>query len=75
MEKGEYRVPLDVLFRILQVFQLSFADFFGDPQRQGLTELEASLLHSLRMLSAEARAEVVAFVEFKLSRETGRNER
>ena len=30
MEKGEYRVSLDVLFRILRVFEMSLGEFFGD---------------------------------------------
>ncbi len=76
MEKGEYRVPLDVLFRILQAFQISFAEFFEDGRRrQGLTQRESSLLHSYRMLSDDAQAEVEAFVEFKIARETGGSDR
>ena len=30
MEKGEYRVSLDNLFKILGVFDLDLADFFGE---------------------------------------------
>lgn len=76
MEKGEYRVPLDVLFRILQAFRISFADFFEDGRRrQGLTERESSLLHSYRMLSDDAQAEVEAFVDFKVAREAGGGDR
>ena len=30
MEKGEYRVSLDKLFKILTMFDLDLADFFGD---------------------------------------------
>ena len=30
MEKGEYRVSLDNLFKILAIFDLDLADFFGD---------------------------------------------
>lgn len=71
MEKGEYRVPLDVLFRILQAFQISFSEFFEDGRRRGLTERESALLHSFRMLSEDAQAEVEAFVEFKIARESG----
>ncbi len=70
MEKGEYRVPLDVLFRILQTFQISFSEFFEDGRR-GLTERESALLRSFRMLSEDAQAEVEAFVEFKIARESG----
>ena len=76
MEKGEYRVPLDVLFRILQTFQISFAEFFEDGKwQQGLTGREAALLHSFRMLSDDAQAEVEEFVEFKVARESGGSRR
>jgi len=33
MEKGEYRVSLDVLFRILAEFKLGIGDFFADLPR------------------------------------------
>jgi transcriptional regulator with XRE-family HTH domain len=69
MEKGAYRVPLDVLFRILQALQLSLTEFFGDAQRKSLTEAERSLLQSYRFLSEAGQREVSEFVEFKLARE------
>jgi len=56
MEKGEYRVSLDNLFKILGVFDLDLADFFGDQ-------------HLMRELSPEGRAEVQEFLEFKLRKE------
>lgn len=31
MENGEYKVGLDTLFRILQVFELSMSQFFNEP--------------------------------------------
>jgi transcriptional regulator with XRE-family HTH domain len=31
MENGEYKVGLDTLFRILQVFELSMSNFFEEP--------------------------------------------
>ena len=40
MEKGEYRVSLDVLFRILQALELSLGEFFGDLAQQHLTSRE-----------------------------------
>ena len=69
MEKGEYRVSLDVLFRILQAFEMSLGEFFEDLARENLTEREATLVQSFRILSREAQQEVLAFVEFKRSRE------
>jgi transcriptional regulator with XRE-family HTH domain len=75
MEKGEYRVSLDNLFKILGVFDLDLADFFGDKQdateqeRQPLSRQDMKILHLLRELSSEGRAEVQEFLEFKLRKE------
>ena len=68
MEKGEYRVSLDVLFRILQVFELSLGEFFGDLAQHNLTSREGLLLESFRSLSREAQQEVLDFVVFKRQR-------
>ena len=65
MEKGEYRVSLDVLFRLLQVFEMSLGEFFGDLAQQGLTSREAILVESFRVLPREEQHEVLEFVEFK----------
>jgi len=75
MEKGEYRVSLDNLFKILGVFDLDLADFFGEQQataeqeRQPLSRQDMKILHLLRELSPEGRAEVQEFLEFKLRKE------
>jgi transcriptional regulator with XRE-family HTH domain len=69
MEKGEYRVPLDVLFRILHALELTMGQFFGDLAQGGLTTTESTLLESFRVLSPAARDEVLEFIEFKRSRE------
>ena len=75
MEKGEYRVSLDKLFKILGVFDLELADFFHDDaadssaSQQPLSQHDMQILHMLRELSAEGRAEVQEFLEFKLRRE------
>ena len=69
MEKGEYRVSLDVLFRILQAFEMSLGEFFGDLAQQHLTSREAMLLESFRSLSRQGQQEVLDFVEFKRSKE------
>jgi len=68
MEKGEYRVSLDVLFRLLQVFEVSLGEFFGDLAQQSLTSREAHLLESFRALPREDQDDVAEFVEFKRSR-------
>ena len=75
MEKGEYRVSLDNLFKILGVFDLDLADFFGDQQekteleQQPLSREDMKILHLMRELSPEGRAEVQEFLEFKLRKE------
>ena len=75
MEKGEYRVSLDNLFKILAVFDLDLADFFGEHQatteqeRQPLSRRDMKILHLLRELSPGGRAEVQEFLEFKLRKE------
>jgi len=69
MEKGEYRVSLDVLFKLMRVFELSFGEFFGDLAQDHLTSREAQLLQSFRSLSHGAQQEVLDFAAFKRTRE------
>ena len=75
MEQGEYRVSLDNLFKILAIFDLDLADFFGDGSkvseqvRQPLSRADMKTLHLLRELSPEGRAEVQEYIEFKLRKE------
>ena len=75
MEKGEYRVSLDNLFKILGVFDLDLADFFAEREsaaaqhHQPLSRQDMKILHLLRELSPEGRAEVQEFLEFKLRKE------
>jgi transcriptional regulator with XRE-family HTH domain len=74
MEKGEYRVSLDVLFRILQVFELSLGEFFGDLAQQNLTSRESLLVESFRVLAREDQDELMEFVEFKRNRSRERED-
>ncbi len=75
MEKGEYRVSLDNLFKILGIFDLDLADFFGEKAvatqsvQQPLSRGDMKILHLLRELSPEGRTEVQEFLEFKLRKE------
>ena len=66
MEKGEYKVGLDTLLRILQTFDLSIGDFFDENER---TE---NMFQKLKGLSATAQKEVEAFIEFKRLQESER---
>jgi transcriptional regulator with XRE-family HTH domain len=74
MEKGEYRVSLDNLFKILGVFDLQVSEFFNDRsqtmavRQPPLSQDDMQLLHLLRELGPEARQEVQDFVEFKVRR-------
>ncbi len=74
MEKGEYRVSLDVLFRLLRVFEMSLGEFFGDLASRSLTARESGLLESFRALPREAQEEVVEFVEFKRTKRQERED-
>jgi transcriptional regulator with XRE-family HTH domain len=69
MEKGEYRVSLDVLFRLLRTLELSLGEFFGDLNRGDLTREETTLLQSFRMLSSEGQREALDFIEFRRMKE------
>ena len=75
MEKGEYRVSLDNLFKILAALEVSAAAFFAEqrgasrPAPVPLSHTDMQLLQMMRELSSEAREEVHDFVDFKLRRE------
>ena len=68
MEQGEYKVGLDTLFKILQVFDLKMGEFFGETE--SLPEPETrDLVKDFRELSGDARREVRDFVRFKKMQE------
>jgi transcriptional regulator with XRE-family HTH domain len=67
MEKGEYRVSLDTLFRILAEFNISVSEFFDDANKETLTPRDVQVVRDLKHLPAEARREVEAFIAFKRS--------
>ena len=59
MEKGEYKVGLDTLLRILQTFNLSIGEFFEESAE------EVPVIEKFRSLSPSAQQEVESFIEFK----------
>ena len=74
MEKGEYRVSLDNLVKILTVFEVSFNDFFDAQQaasepRRALSHEDMQILHLVRQLGDDGRREAMEFLEFKVRRE------
>ena len=68
MEQGEYKVGLDTLFKILQVFDLKMGEFFGETEAPS-TEETRQVLDDFRSLSEEARKEVRDFLLFKKQQE------
>ncbi|HUP64636.1 MAG TPA: helix-turn-helix transcriptional regulator [Thermoanaerobaculia bacterium] len=65
MEKGEYKVGLDTLLKVLQTFQMSIGEFF----EEGARELET--IETFRRLSPSAQKEVEDFIAFKRLQEEG----
>jgi transcriptional regulator with XRE-family HTH domain len=64
MEQGEYKVGLDTLFKVLQVFDLKMGEFFGETEDPRAQETRA-LVQEFQELSAEAQREVRDFLRFK----------
>ncbi len=64
MEQGEYKVGLDTLFKILQVFELKMGEFFGETETPTTPEAR-NLVADFQTLSEEAQREVLDFVRFK----------
>ena len=64
MEQGEYKVGLDTLFKILQVFELKMGEFFGESETPAEREAR-DLMTEFKTLSDEARQEIRDFVQFK----------
>lgn len=66
MEKGEYRVGLDTLFKILAVFGMNIGEFFGERTSQEAASDELDeLVTRFERLSQERRAEVLDYLRFK----------
>ena len=64
MEQGEYKVGLDTLFKILQVFELRMGEFFGETEPSDDTVVR-ELVTDFETLSGDAQKEVRDFVRFK----------
>jgi len=71
MEKGEYRVSLDTLFKILAEFNVSIGEFFNDVARESLTPRDVRLVRDVKKLPGEIRREIEEFVAFKRAQATG----
>jgi transcriptional regulator with XRE-family HTH domain len=66
MEKGEYKVGLDTLFKILAVFELDMASFFDENETPESDE-EGLAWREFQDLDEDARREVRDFIHFKKS--------
>jgi transcriptional regulator with XRE-family HTH domain len=69
MEQGEYKVGLDTLFKILQVFDLKMGEFFGETETPAERD-SREMVAEFQTLSEEARQEVRDFVRFKKLQES-----
>ena len=65
MEKGEYRVSLDTLFRILAEFKMSIGEFFEGVAKESVTPRDVRLIQGFKALHEEAQREVEEFIAFK----------
>ena len=70
MERGEYKVSLDVLFRILEVFHMQISDFFGEKRVQPATPADQEFYQTYLSLSPEAKQAVREFARFKTLQES-----
>jgi transcriptional regulator with XRE-family HTH domain len=64
MEQGEYKVGLDTLFKVLQIFELKMGEFFGETEDTQAAETR-ELVKEFQGLSSEAQREVRDFLRFK----------
>lgn len=68
MEKGEYRVSLDTLFKILAEFDMGIGDFFDEVARDSLTPHDVRMVRDFRLLPEEDQREIEDFIGFKKTR-------
>ena len=54
MEKGEYRVSLDTLFKILAEFRIGVGEFFEEVARESFTPRDLRLLHAALTVTGRA---------------------
>lgn len=71
MEQGEYRVSLDILFRLLAEFKMSMGEFFDGVAQDAMTPRDVQLIQSIKSLPEDAQREVEDFIQFKRSQRRG----
>ncbi len=72
MEKGEYRVSLDTLFKILAEFDVSIGEFFDDVAKESFSPREVQMVRQFKNLPADVQREVEDFIAFKRAHERGK---
>ena len=65
MEKGQYRVSLDTLFKILAEFDMGIGEFFEEMNSDTFTERDVRLVRDFKTLPGEDQREVEGFIRFK----------
>jgi transcriptional regulator with XRE-family HTH domain len=65
MEKGEYRVSLDTLFKILAEFDIGIGEFFDEVARESFAPREVEMVREFKALAPDAQREVEDFIAFK----------
>jgi transcriptional regulator with XRE-family HTH domain len=65
MEKGEYRVSLDTLFRILGEFDMGIGEFFDEMAKESFTARDVTLVRQFNSLPPDTQSEVQEFISFK----------
>ena len=65
MEKGEYRVSLDTLFKILAEFDMGIGEFFDEVARNTFSPHDVELVRSFRSLPSGEQKEIEEFIRFK----------
>lgn len=73
MEKGEYRVSLDTLFRILGEFNMSIGEFFDQMAKESFTPKDVHLVRKFNALGDHAQKEVQELIAFKLQSDEGQS--
>lgn len=75
MEKGEYRVSLDTLFKVLAEFRIGVGEFFEDVSRETVSPRDLRLLNDFHALDPVAQEEIEGYIhERRQPRRSARRE-
>ena len=75
MEKGEYRVSLDTLFKVLAEFRIGVGEFFEDVSRETVSPRDLRLLSDFHALDPVSQDEIEGYIhERRQPRRSARRE-